>query len=238
MFISLVQRSMQKLGINHCDYCRLAMPSSSTIWCEACLSKIKSPPRCQCCGLQTPHPAPHCGVCLTNPPKWDRLYCISDYIDPVREYIHRFKYGKQFWLAQDLSVLLSQRIPKPAPIMLTVPLHWRRYWWRTYNQSTLLGWALEQEFHKKGAVTTCIPSLLTRTKATLPQQGLSRTNRQSNLIGAFKITQPITEKHVAVIDDVVTTGATVNQICIELRKVGVEKIDVYTLCRTEKHHLL
>lgn len=227
---------MQKLGPHHCDYCRLAMPPSETIWCSYCLALIKSVPRCQRCGLQTEHEAEQCGECLTDPPLWDRLFCIGNYTDPLKEYVNGLKYGQKFWYAHDLTSLLIPRISTPAPLLLPVPLHWKRRWWRSYNQSAMLAWALEKQLNARPNSTNvrCDIHTLQRIKATQPQQGLSRVERQKNLIAAFHIIKPIKEKHVAIIDDVVTTGATINLLCIELRKAGVEHIDVYTLCRTGK----
>jgi predicted amidophosphoribosyltransferase len=136
---------MQKLGPHHCDYCRLAMPPSETIWCSYCLALIKSVPRCQRCGLQTEHEAEQCGECLTDPPLWDRLFCIGNYTDPLKEYVNGLKYGQKFWYAHDLTSLLVPRISTPAPLLLPVPLHWKRRWWRSYNQSAMLAWALEKQ---------------------------------------------------------------------------------------------
>lgn len=223
---------MQSFSVSHCDHCRLAMPPSETIWCQRCIDLIPTPPRCQQCGLQTEHDTEVCGECLTHPPQWDRLCCVSDYIDPLREYVGKLKYAQQFWLAQDLGVLLSKHIAEPAPLIIPVPLHWKRLWWRSYNQSDHLGWTLERELNDKKHLTRCDTKIIKRIKATRPQQGLSRSFRQTNLLGAFKVMKPIKEKHVAIVDDVVTTGATINLLCVELRKAGVERIDVYTICRT------
>ncbi|MGR6832843.1 ComF family protein [Aliivibrio wodanis] len=84
-------------------------------------------------------------------------------------------------------------------------------------------------------MTRCDTKIVKRIKATRPQQGLSRSFRQTNLLGAFKVMKPINEKHVAIVDDVVTTGATINLLCVELRKAGVERIDVYAVCRTGRN---
>lgn len=232
MFLRLLRRSMQKLGVSHCDYCCLAMPPSSTIWCQPCLHLIPNVPRCKQCGLHTEHDTDVCGECLLHPPQWDRLFCISDYSEPLKEYVSKLKYAQHFWLAQDLGVLLSEYITDPAPLIIPVPLHWKRFWWRSYNQSDLLGWTLAREFNLEKTVTHCDTKIVKRIKATRPQQGLSRSFRQTNLLGAFKVMKPINEKHVAIVDDVVTTGATINLLCAELRKAGVERIDVYAVCRT------
>ena len=235
MFIRLLRRSMQKFANCYCDYCRLSMPPSDTIWCSKCLNLMPKKPRCQQCGLHTEHATDCCGECLTHPPQWDRLFCISDYSEPLSEYVHRLKYSQHFWLAYDIGILLSQRISDPAPLIIPVPLHWKRFWWRSYNQSDLLAWAIEKQLNHKNNITRCDTKIIKRTKATRPQKGLSRAFRQTNLLGAFKVVKPIKEKHVAIVDDVVTTGATINLLCAELRAAGVEKIDVYAVCRTGRN---
>ncbi len=232
MFIRLLRRSIQKLAVNHCDYCRLVMPPSETIWCQPCLDMIATISRCVQCGLAVKQGEQLCAACVASPPLWDRLFCVSDYAEPLREYIGRFKYNQHFWLAQDFAFLLSQRILDPAPLILPVPMHWQRFVWRSFNQSDHLGWALAKQLNADGAATRCDSRILKRIKATKPQQGLSRTRRKTNLLGAFAVTKPITEKHVAIVDDVLTTGSTINLLCVELRKAGVEQIDVYVICRT------
>ncbi|EGU40493.1 putative amidophosphoribosyltransferase [Vibrio splendidus ATCC 33789] len=171
-----------------------------------------------------------CGECLANPPPWHRLYCVGDYTFPAAGYIQQMKYADKFWFARDLSTLLASRIEEPAPLITSVPLHWRRYFHRGFNQSQLLARYTAQELKIGHAV------LFKRIRSTASQQGLTKSARKSNLRGAFAIRNThfsaIDYSHVAIIDDVVTTGSTVYQLCQLLLEVGVKRIDIYCICRT------
>ncbi|MCK6263306.1 ComF family protein [Vibrio sp. ZSDE26] len=170
---------------------------------------------------------PQCGECLRRPPLWSRLYCVGDYQPPLSHYIHQFKYQKQFWLAKPLIAQLNQNIDKKPELITYVPLHWKRYLHRGFNQSELLATQLSR--------TLKVPisnTLFTRTKSTPQQNGLNKQLRQQNLRKAFRLNHPLKQKHIAIIDDVVTTGSTTHHLCKLLLEAGVEKIDIYCICRT------
>ncbi|MGL5335760.1 MAG: ComF family protein, partial [Enterovibrio sp.] len=137
-----------------------------------------------------------------------------------------FKYQGQFWLAKPLAKMLAKEIIAPAPQLLAVPMHWQRRITRGFNHSQLLATHLAAELQ-----VSCANHLLQRTRATQPQQQLDRQQRMTNLKNAFSMTGHCA-KHVAIVDDVVTTGATVKAICHELKLAGAEKIDIYCLART------
>nr|WP_240504799.1 phosphoribosyltransferase family protein [Vibrio gigantis] len=126
--------------------------------------------------------------------------------------------------------MLASRIEEPASLVTSVPLHWRRYFHRGFNQSQLLAHYTAHELLVDHAV------LFKRIRSTVTQQGLNKSARKSNLKGAFAIRNTnfssIDYPHVAVIDDVVTTGSTVYQLCQLLLEVGVKRIDIYCICRT------
>ncbi|MCG9554202.1 ComF family protein [Vibrio sp. Isolate31] len=140
------------------------------------------------------------------------------------------KYADKFWFARDLSKLLASRIKHPAPLITSVPLHWRRYAHRGFNQSQLLANYAAQELGVKNEV------LFRRVHSTASQQGLNKSARLHNLKNAFALRkhnfQGAVPSHVAIIDDVVTTGSTVYQLCLLLLEVGVKRIDIYCICRT------
>ncbi|OED64963.1 amidophosphoribosyltransferase [Vibrio splendidus ZS-139] len=171
-----------------------------------------------------------CGQCLSQPPPWHRLYCVGDYTFPTARYIQQMKYADKFWFARDLSKLLASRIQHPATLITSVPLHWTRYIHRGFNQSQLLAHYTAQELNIKNAV------LFRRSHSTPSQQGLTKSARQSNLKDAFTLRNTnfsaIDYPHIAIIDDVVTTGSTVYQLCQLLLEVGVKRIDIYCICRT------
>ncbi|MZI94755.1 ComF family protein [Vibrio sp. CAIM 722] len=212
-----------------CHLCSLSLNNTHSRYCDACLKHFSFGPRCQRCGLPTLEPTELCGECLASPPQWERLCCIGHYQYPLSQLIHQFKYRRQFWQAKPLAELLIPHISDPAPLITSVPLHWQRYVWRGFNQSDLLARALSHSLNIE-----YWPGLFIRTRATIQQQGLTRSERQSNLRNAFMINSayPNHHSHVAIIDDVVTTGSTVEHLARMLYRLGVKRIDIYCLCRT------
>ncbi|WP_245621615.1 ComF family protein [Enterovibrio calviensis] len=209
-----------------CQLCHHTLMHRHYPWCETCHDTFPRLPRCLHCGLPTPYVTESCGRCLNSPPAWDRLICVGGYTFPYDKLLHRFKYQGHYWLAPALGKLLAKEIDNPAPLLLPVPMHWRRRLMRGFNHSTLLARALAKQL-----AVQCAPDILKRNRATRQQQGLSRQSRLSNLRGAFSSKGRLPE-HVALVDDVVTTGATIAELCRLLRQQGVTQIDVYCLCRT------
>ncbi|OEF29453.1 ComF family protein [Vibrio rumoiensis] len=222
-----------------CHLCRITIKHDVTqnnafhLWCASCVDRLKhTSSRCQRCGLPTLTPVPQCGQCLAHPPLWDKLYCITDYQAPLKQYIQALKYQKQFWLAADLSALLSPLIESPAPELIPVPLHWRRLLTRNFNQSEELAHHLAKQWQKQGVNCSVNHQAFRRTQATVQQKGLNKKERTRNVRHAFELRQVPLSKHIALIDDVVTTGSTLHPLCKALRRCGVETIDVYCLART------
>lgn len=196
-------------------------------WCRDCQARFPRPPYCHRCGRTTLTNTSYCGHCLVDPPPWQHFYRVGEYRFPLRQLIHQFKFGRQFWLAQPLSQLLAQDIVQPAPVLLPVPLHPVRRITRGFNQSTLLAEALAHQ-----TASRCQSSVLRRRRYTRPQHTLSKLQRQQNLEHAFILKMPALPRHVAIVDDVVTTGSTVAAITTLLQQHGVEQIDIYCICYT------
>lgn len=235
MLSDWLQKHTPRLVTPQCHLCKLPkLPQDAhPKWCNHCLMHFAQQHRCQRCGIKLDIDAIVCGECLKKPPPWQRLYCVGDYDFPLSHYVHQMKYSGQFWLSRDLVKLLVTQIDHPAPIITSVPLHWQRYIHRGFNQSTNLANALAQELHCQSL------TLFRRRRATPTQQGLSKTQRQRNLRNVFSLRNKDVMKviakgdaHVAIIDDVVTTGSTVYQLCQLLLEVGVKRIDIYCICRT------
>lgn len=211
-----------------CALCRLPLDNQAQYGlCSACQAWFAATVRCPRCGLPCLTVTDACGQCLHSPPPWQRLFCIGDYQFPLSHMIHQFKYQRQFWQARDLAARLADTIKQPAPLLTAVPLHWRRQWYRGFNQSELLAQALAQQLGSQFS-----PTLFTRRRATPAQQSLTKQQRERNLTGAFELNQRPTHSHIAIVDDVVTTGSTMRQLCHLLLEVGIERIDIYCLCRT------
>ncbi len=156
---------------------------------------------------------------------------IGDYQIPYPMLIPRLKYSGQILLAPLLARLLADHLDgrEPPEAIIPVPLHWWRQWRRGFNQAEEIAQAL-------GEFTDipCDNTLLQRIKATPQQTTLSAGQRRRNLRGAFRI-RPHHYRHVALLDDVVTTGATAGQLSRLLHESGITKVEVWAICRTLRH---
>ena len=204
--------------------------------CSWCQQSLHQPCRkCRLCA--TPLPEQHtgnellCGRCQRRPPPWERLQVIGDYQLPYSLLIPRLKYSGQILLAPLLAQLLADHLEgdDPPEAIIPVPLHWWRQWWRGFNQAEEIGTAL-------GELTgiPCDTRLLRRIRATPQQTRLSAGQRRRNLRGAFQIA-PHHYRHVALLDDVVTTGATAGQLTRLLHESGIARVEVWAICRTLRH---
>lgn len=217
-----------------CFHCQRKLAISHHGICSQCMKLLKPKPYCQHCGSPLPQFQPHCGICLQSEPKWQRIVQISEYKTPLANWIHRFKFREDYWLDKTLARLLlleilHQRRERYFPIpdvIMPVPLFWQRQWQRGYNQAELLARPLANWLN--------IPldtQSLQRIRATPPQRELSAKARRQNLRAAFCY-QPIKSyQRIAIVDDVVTTGSTLNAICAEMKKQGVKEIFVWALAR-------
>ncbi|MFB9934597.1 ComF family protein [Photobacterium aphoticum] len=218
---------------HHCPFCQLPAPTRDQFWCDHCLAHIAQRPYCHHCGHSQLTNTPHCGHCLRSPPPWQRLVRVGEFRFPLRQWVHQFKFQRHFWLADPLAALLALHIPHPAPVLLPVPLHPLRRLTRGFNQSTLLADALARRLGSQ-----CWPHALRRTQHTVRQHTLPRAARQRNLQQAFAVRDIALPDHVALVDDVLTTGSTVTALTHVLHQHGVKTVDVYCLGFTpiDKNH--
>ncbi|WP_150538698.1 phosphoribosyltransferase family protein [Actinobacillus vicugnae] len=217
-----------------CIHCRKPLALANHIICSHCYRKIEQSSYCGCCGALLPENQLHCGNCLKDEPKWHSVVQVGYYRPPLSEWIHRFKFQDQFWLDQGLARLLLLAVKQAQrthqlelpEVILPVPLFWQREWARGFNQAQLLAYYLSRWL----AIPLDTHSLL-RIRATSSQRQLTANERRCNLKNAFCY-QPIQPyQSVAIIDDVLTTGSTLNAICAELLKHGVKQIQVWVLAR-------
>lgn len=223
-----------------CRYCTDPSPNGSL--CPACEQALMdNQPRCWRCALPLADVAGICGECLASPPAFERTLCADSYRPPISHWLQNFKDFRDLRdghvLAQRLIRVLSDNYPDPAQrpdYLLPVPLHWRRALWRSFNQSAWLTRQLHRHFR--------IPvlSALQRHRAGDDQRHLDRHQRQRNLRGVYRVRprcQPLLQdRHVAVVDDVMTTTATARAISRELRRQGVGRVDIWCLARTGKRN--
>ena len=206
----------------------LAAPASLCRTCAAALPRVANP--CQACAQPNPDGGSVCPACRLNPPRWHSLQAAFAYRAPVRDWLLGLKYdGAPHFaktLCREAAPLLRRLQPQPE-VLLPVPLHRARLRQRGFNQAgeiaTLLGKALD------------IPvdhSALRRCRDTASQSGLTASGRAANLRGAFSLDPDHGYRHVALVDDIVTTGATADEICRVLHRGGVETVRVWALART------
>ncbi len=226
-----------------CAICHIELnfPTHPSGLCPHCLAQLHNLPsaRCSCCALPfaTEGGSEHlCEACLRHPPNFSRSEAVGIYEGLLRDTVHRFKYRGAVQLDRPLGNLLGQRIeqaeePFRPDLIVPVPLHLNRLRQRGYNQSLLLARQLARRWQVAVA-----PNLLVRNRATPPQQGLSVAVRQQNLRGAFTMTAPIQNEKVLLIDDVMTTGATVRECAKVLLAGGADEVVVAVIGRALRHH--
>lgn len=216
-----------------CWLCQMPLAIASWGICSRCTATLT--PRhalCPQCSLPALSSIVPCGRCLQNPPPWQRLVTVNDYQPPLSSLIHRLKFTGHPELAPALARLLLLRIrqssglPRPDRLV-SVPLSQRRQWWRGFNQSDLLCRPLAHWLDcpwQRAAIV--------RTRHTVPQHQLSAYRRKHNLRNAFQLTLSVKDQHIALVDDVVTTGSTVGEIGRLLWQKGAASVQVWCVCRT------
>lgn len=217
-----------------CFHCEAPLALAHHGFCCRCYRLIEQTPYCSGCGALLRENAKYCGQCVRNELKWHHIVQVAPYKTPLSHWIHRFKYHDQYWLDQPLARLLLLAVRKAQrehdlslpEVLLPVPLFWQRQWKRGFNQAELL---CQQLSHWLKIPTD--KHSLQRIRPTTAQQSLTAAQRRRNLKGAFRYTPKAPYQRVAIIYDVVTTGATLNVICAELLKHGVQEIQVWTLAR-------
>ncbi len=224
-----------------CPCCERFSEEGKQGFCSNCLSQIRwiEPPFCSICGIPfisrevETHP---CGACVTHRKYFTIARALGAFEGSLQEAIHRWKYeGKTYltpffasWMAEGLNRYWE---PGSLDLLIPVPLHTRRLRERGFNQALLLVKDLSRR--------TGIPyrkTILQKKKSTIPQVNLSRAEREKGLRGTFHVIgkEELSGLSVLLIDDVYTTGATVNECSKVLLKGGAERVDVLTLAHAIK----
>lgn len=219
-----------------CLACEALVPAHGTL-CTSCWKEVPfiSEPMCACCGLPLEFAVDEntlCGECLREHPPYSRARSAFVYNEHSRALILKLKYQDELYLAPIFARWLKKAgadLIAASDLILPVPLHWRRMVGRRYNQSLLLARALAKE-----SSLTLLADGLTRTRHTPQQAGLTRIQRQKNVKGAFAVRDKtlIQNRSILLIDDVMTTGATLNACTEILLKAGAAQVNVLTLART------
>lgn len=226
---------MTNFAAFRCFHCHQLLAITSHGICCRCVKLLNIKPYCGHCGAILNEESLACGACLNSSAKWHKLVKITQYASPLSTWIHHFKFHQAYWYDIPLARLLLLAVKQAQrahyltlpEIIMPVPLHPKRQWQRGYNQAELLARPLSRWLN--------IPidcHSLQRLRHTTPQHELSGKARLSNLHNAFCYMSEKQYKRIALVDDVITTGSTLNEICMLLRKQGVEEIQVWCLAKT------
>lgn len=225
---ALVGASVQALLPQSCVLC--AAPSGNAIVCDACSAEMpRIADACPRCGLAAPGSLV-CGTCLARPPPFDATIAAWRYAFPADRVLQSFKYGARLALAEPLAQAIAAaaraRNASMPDCLVAMPLSARRQRERGFNHaheiarrlSALLGITLTHD--------------LRRTRDAPPQAGLTLRERMTNVRDAFEARGGLAGRRVAIVDDVMTTGATLGAAAIAVRKAGAVRVDAWVVART------
>ena len=223
-----------------CIVCGNAVRSKlSELYIDICAGCVGDLPinahACAVCAEPLPSSSPAsaiCGQCQQRRPKYHAAFCAYRYTYPIDHLVRTFKFHGRLAYGRVLGELLAgallERHDEPWPqFIIPVPLADARFRERGFNQAIELGRVVQQRLD--------IPlrlDLVVRKRATREQTGLDHKQRRRNVRGAFSLTSKPRAKHVAILDDVVTTGSTVNELARVLKRARVERIEVWAVART------
>lgn len=198
--------------------------------CLACRRELPwNHAACTRCGLPLPHPAPRCGRCAGPAPPQAATHAVFRYAPPVDQLLRRLKFHGDLAASRLLSQLLAEALAlvPPPRALLPLPLHRRRLRQRGYDQALELARPLAAELG-----LPLRADRLRRRRATAPQSELDAAARRRNVRGCFALGPgPPLPAHVALFDDVMTTGATLQEAARCLRRAGVARVDLWVVAR-------
>ena len=168
-----------------------------------------------------------CGACLREPPGFDATLACYAYDFPVDRLIQSLKYGGTLAVAAWLGQALAGGPPPDAELILALPLHPRRLRERGFNQATEIARELARRLRLPLA-----HGLVERATDTVPQAGLPWAQRRRNVRGSFLCRADLSRKRIAVVDDVMTTGATLNELAGALKRAGAARVTNLVAART------
>jgi ComF family protein len=224
-----------------CVYCESLSDDQGPFLCAPCRDSIVlvADPCCHRCGFPAdisydyPHPEFECGLCRKGSFVFDRARSLGLYESALKQLIHHFKYRKQPGAMKEIAPLIEAYFPKPSETyegfhVVPVPLHSNKLLERGFDQSYLIAQSVAGRMQ-----LPLYDHLLTRIKPTESQTRKKKHARLENMRGAFQVnpSSAVTGKDILLVDDVFTTGATVNEAAKVFKKAGAGRVYVFTLAR-------
>jgi ComF family protein len=205
-----------------CHSCYKHLPRNN-LCCYRCAEILEAP------AASARHPSRLCGRCLSKHPAFDETYAPFIHHGAVRHLISTLKFGADYKNARLLGLLLAEHLKQTAErpdLILPVPLHASRYRRRGFNQAIEIGRTVAKQLLIPLDITSC-----QRHRDTPHQTQLSAKKRRKNMKNAFSIIKPINARHIAILDDVMTTGSTAHELAYALKKAGADRVDVWVCAR-------
>jgi len=202
--------------------------SNHGVWCESCDADL---PRlgehhCPICALPSPQ-GTTCGKCLRHAPAFDHTIAAFAYAFPLDKLIQAVKFSEQLNLISQLADALVQNINILPDAIVALPLHPMRLRERGFNQSQLLAAQIARHLN-----VTLLNNICQRTRNTTPQSTLAWQARGKNMRKAFSCNADLSCKHIAIVDDVMTSGASIEELARTLRQAGATQISAWVVART------
>jgi ComF family protein len=199
--------------------------------CEQCANLFtRLGPGCSTCRLPLAEDSlfMQCGYCIKNKPAFDKVLSTYCYEEPLRTLLHEFKYQEALYLRTFMAKLMLDALPSAyqPDCLVPVPMHPTRLRERGFNQSAELTKLLAKQLKLPFDLKLCQKKINTAAQVTLDGK-----YRRRNLVNAFTA-KPTSFKHITLIDDLLTTGSTANELALTLKQQGVKRVDVWCLART------
>ncbi len=206
-------------------------PSRNGAWCPPCGAALPYLPHSHCpaCALPTLNGA-ICGRCLKHAPQFERTVAVFAYAFPLDKLVQALKFNEQLLLSRQFASNLAQRIEILPDCIVAMPLHPARLHERGFNQSLELARHIANKLNVPLLIHAC-----QRVRDTPPQSSLPWKERGKNMRKAFTCTTDLSGKHVAIVDDVMTSGASVNALAHALRQSGARRVSAWVIARTLPH---
>ena len=227
---SFGQRLLAALLPCSCLLC--AADSDEQLLCTACQADLPLLPTACCpqCSLPTTH-GERCGACLHTPPHFDRCLALFAYDFPADRLVHALKYGHQLpvakWFGEQMALRLAN---EPFDLIVPLPLHAERLRQRGFNQSGEIARRLADLLTRP-----LDPASVWRSRATPPQAELPLKERSANVRNAFESRRDFSGQHVLLVDDVMTSGATLGECARVLKLHGATQVTVAVAARALRH---
>ena len=205
-------------------------PAGTERLCAGCLADLPwhTQPQCPQCALPTPG-GERCGACLKHPPAFGRTHAALAYAFPLDRMIPRLKYHGQLAVAPALGECLTDTVasmPRPDRL-IAMPLHAQRIRERGFNHASEIARVVAQRLGVPLDTASC-----RRIRDTPPQMGLKHDARRRNVRGAFACSDDVRGQRIALVDDVMTTGTSLDELAKTLRQAGAASVETWVVART------